>query len=391
MTKKNKAINQLNAAQVNVEPINNETVPENQAQDTTIPVPGTPKEAKKTVKPSSSKSEVSLKKYGPNVKAKQEAEIKRMSSNSKYHLTPIPNTSNAIINITEAYKAGIDFYRKKDNRIHGLDLERTGESLMNYGAQLPLSIIPVREAEEAGVEFERFKTDPNKDKPCSKNGFMVIEGHGRMEFLLKQNTADWPVVLGMLPAPDKDGEIHIENGFIELNRNDSVWGSKDYVLIRLSDSSSHEGWRFIKELEDNGLGFTVASIFATGRENAITKKTVLNSSEDEVKTLFEDLTYGKDIYAAAAKTFTTDKKSALMTKAIPNKIFEIWSSLLKHKEVDAKDATQYMVKFLKDLEDGSKAANINAAQKDGDKDRDTVRKELFSKYFNEYQKKNPIV
>lgn len=220
---------------------------------------------------------------------------------------------------------------------------------------------------------------------------MVIEGHGRMEYLLGKPIDKWPLLLGVFPVPDKDGEIHIENGFIELNQNDSIWGSMDYLLIRLADPNSHQGWQFIKDLEDMGLGFTISSIFATTKENTITKRTVLNSKPEEVEELFKYLEDGMKIFNAAKDAFIVAPGSAIKTKVIPNKIFDCWRELQATTSLNASKATDYMVSFLKSIKDDGGAAVINASRKQGDKDRDTVRKEVFTNYFNEYKTKNPIV
>lgn len=329
-------------------------------------------------------------KLGPDVSALQEEEIARMEADPRYHLIAVPGTGSAVINITEAKKSGVDFYRMKDNRIHGRDESKTGTSIMNNGAQIPLSVFSTKVAKAAGVEFERFANDPDKDKPIS-DGFVVADGHGRTNFLLGQNIEDWPTVLGVFPMPDKDGEIHVVSAFIEINKNDTVWKSDDYIHIRLSDPTSHPAWRYIKDLERKGLSFTVATIFITGKEGTINKRTVLDSKAD-LEELFKYHKAGMKIFKSCEESFNTEKGSAILTKQLPNKIFSIWSDLKDNTSMTADQAADYVAAFILDLKaKDSRAAEINAAKKVGDKDRDTVRKELLSKYFDEYRTTHPIV
>ena len=58
-------------------------------------------------------------------------------------------------------------------------------------------------AEKAGIKVERFANDPNKDKPVNSDGIVIVDGHGRIDFL--QTVQEWPLIMGHFPMKDKAG------------------------------------------------------------------------------------------------------------------------------------------------------------------------------------------
>ena len=335
--------------------------------------------------PKSKKVKATIEKIGPDVMDVQRDTIKKMLSDSRYHATSIPGTDNVIINLTEFVKEGGRVVRQSKNRTHGKDMKTTGESLMEYGSQVPLVVMPLSVAKAAGIEYECFASDPKDGLDEDKElVLVVIEGHGRCEYLLGEDVNEWLTVLAVLPSPDKRGELHPDKAFIETNVNSLTWKGNDYMIIRLADPACHPGWKRIKEKEDAGFKFTIATIFSTGREGAVSKRSILNADTD-VNELFKHSEHCERIYDAAVKKFGCGKDSVLQTKAIPNKIFECWSEL-KDGKFDVSQATELIVRFFDTLDSGI-VLDINNAKKEGDKERDTVRKELFTKAFNEYKSK----
>lgn len=335
-----------------------------------------------------SKSKKTIEKPGPDVKAVQDEAIQMMVGDPIYHAIMIPDTDNVAINLTAAFKDGVEVYRLSNNRTHGKDMNKTGESIFTFGSQVPLVVMPLEVAKAAGMQYERFATDPRKDEPCNEQDcFITVEGNGRMEYALSQPIENWPVITAVLPSADALGELHPEKSFIETNINDCTWGSKDYIILRTADTTCHPGWKVVKDLEDEGWPFTIATIWATGKEGTVNKRTILNAEAD-ADTIFANIDYCKRIYTAAVDTFGKSQGSVLMTKAMPNKIFACWDDL-KNTNLNIEEATDAMVDFLKSIK-GGVSCDIDKSKKTGDKDRDTVRKERFNDAFIEYKKEHSI-
>ena len=98
-------------------------------------------------------------------------------------VSTFPNGDVASLNLKGLKDAGVEFYGLGVNRTHGVDEQKTGRSILENGAQQSLIVITVPMADKAGIKVERFANDPNKDKPVNSDGIVIVDGHGRIDFL----------------------------------------------------------------------------------------------------------------------------------------------------------------------------------------------------------------
>ena len=146
-----------------------------------------------------------------------EYEMQRVKEQYPNSVSTFPNGDVASLNLKGLKDAGVEFYGLGVNRTHGTDEQKTGRSILENGAQQSLIVITVQMADKAGIKVERFAKDTNKDKPISSNGFVVVDGHGRVDFL--QTIQEWPLIMGHFPMKDKDGYYNFAKAFTEININ----------------------------------------------------------------------------------------------------------------------------------------------------------------------------
>ena len=118
-----------------------------------------------------------------------EYEMLRIKEQYPNCVSIFPNGDVASLNLKGLKDAGVEFYGLGVNRTHGADEQKTGRSILENGAQQSLIVITVPMADKAGIKIERFSNDPNKDKPVNSDGIVIVDGHGRINFL--QTVQEW--------------------------------------------------------------------------------------------------------------------------------------------------------------------------------------------------------
>ena len=181
-----------------------------------------------------------------------EYEMLRIKEQYPNCVSIFPNGDVASLNLKGLKDAGVEFYGLGVNRTHGADEQKTGRSILENGAQQSLIVITVQMADKAGIKVERFAKDPNKDKPINSDGIVVVDGHGRVDFL--QTIQEWPLIMGHFPMKDKDGYYNFAKAFTEININVSKWKTQDMVAKRQIEDgvNTHEGWVMINDLVSKG-------------------------------------------------------------------------------------------------------------------------------------------
>lgn len=93
----------------------------------------------------------------------------------------IPFGNNVVISLKKFVKLGGILASPKVNRVHtSSDMKATGESLLSHGSQHILLVISAKVAVIAGIDYERFANDPDKDKPFPENALILVllDGNG---------------------------------------------------------------------------------------------------------------------------------------------------------------------------------------------------------------------
>lgn len=317
------------------------------------------------------------------------SELSRIISDPKYHAVSFDDGENAIIDITAAMGDGVEFYANGTNRTHGRDEKATGKSLIEDGAQQHLNIIPVRVAHAAGILIRRFDAD-KKDDPISEDGFVVLDGHGRMNFLYSQKEEDRPRLFAHFVAPNMQKQIDSKKAFIKLNENSKAWKGEDYIIPRLLDAEDfrQQVWSDIKALLDKKYNFTAACEWVIFKRGNITR-TEMNAvkNQDEAKSYMENMPFAKRIHSACVRTFGEGDDTTLKSKVFPENIISIWDGLLLKNNKE--QATGIIENFINSIESG-KVSEIISAKKTKYEAKDVVRKKIMNTLFNKYCEDNGI-
>ena len=317
------------------------------------------------------------------------AEVKRIANDPRYKAVVYNDGKNAVVDLASAVKAGVVIVRQKMNRIHGRDQKATGESLVQDGAQHMLIVMTLAEARMAGIEVERFANDPHKDQPIPDDALVVIDGHGRLDYLYSLELEKWPAIFAHFMSENASGHIDPKTGFVQLNLNDTIWGGGNFLLIRIfEDGESVEaGWKYIAELVNKGYKYTAACEWATLQSGNITKREITSNDKEKYKALFAHHYHAIKVHEAMVKKFGEGADNTLKLKPVAELIIYFWSQI-QAKGYNTKDATKKLVEFIDGLEDEF-CMVVKAVTKDADQTRDEKRKGLLKKAFEAFITKLP--
>lgn len=304
-----------------------------------------------------------------------EKEIRRVMSDPAYGAVKFGD-DNCIIDLRKAYGK---LYTPEVNRIHGKDMTTTGESLLTHGAQHPLLVITVKMARQAGLVPVRFSTDPLKDKPVDDDGFVVIDGNGRVGFLLTLPVEKWPAVYAIFPSKDAAGMFNLNKSFDVINTQVTVWKTQDMVQKRLltDGDAAHPGWTMIRSLLQKGYRYQAACELTTLGSDRIKKSAVIGQDSKEV---FAHYSCAIKIFNPLCKMFgDTD---ALKTKEFPRKVSLLWSEL--QKKSGDETATEQFLDFLSTLSKDKIQEIKGAKSVKGGVTKDEKRKTILEEQFRQY-------
>lgn len=302
-----------------------------------------------------------------------------LSQEERYALKMVAD-GRAYVNMKEAYENGLRFFKTKGNRLHGSDLKKTGSSLLRDGAQQALVVIPVAIAKEVGIEYECFPSDNDQD--LQRDGYIIIEGHGRMEFVLdflKSNLeSDFPEMDAVTLRMNAEGVFDPAEAMEVINSNVSKWKCGDFITKKLvNNSCSHEGWAFIKDLQDKGYNYQASCQLATLKNDRVKQSEILKGDENVI---FENFDHAKKLYEAYVGKFGSSSE-ALKTKAFTMELSKIWHGW---ENFGKSYATKQMIAFISSL-NADDVNSINVAKKTSDQTKDDVRLSLVNKLFNKFK------
>ena len=346
-------------------------------------------------KKSSAKADKDFNDYTPKYSEEMKEKLKsqtevcehaiiRIINDESIGATPFNDGKNCIIDVR---KISDRLFFPTLNRTHGVDEKKTGESVMIQGAQLPLIVITGDMAKAAGIPYERFSNDPDKDKVVSEeNLFVAIEGNGRLHYLMDISKENWPAVYAILPSKDASGYYNINKVYDDINTNISPWKVQDMVQKRiLTDQENvHPGWCMINQLVKQGYKYQAACQLCTLNEDRLKKVTVVNGSDEEI---FKNYNYAKEIFGAELEVFSDDT-DVLKTKMFTKEVSHLWKTL---EEVNGgKDATDIFIRFIKGLSDEKVKAIKEAKSEKGSASKDERRKTILNQEFFKFVGANDV-
>lgn len=291
---------------------------------------------------------------------------------------------NCIVDLRSFRKGGGVLLTPEVNRTHGNDQRTTGESMMTNGAQHPLMIMTIKMADAAGILCKRFENDPNQYDMIPDDSLVILDGNGRINYLMEFPVEKWPEIWGVFPSPDSAGYYNLPVSFDVINTKVSVWKTQDLVSKRIimEGQKTHEGWLLIDRLVKNGFKYQAACQLATLQPDRLKKDKVNSGKADDT---FKYFTNAKLILTALKDKFASDE--VLKTKAVPMVVSSLWGSLRdKH---GAERATEIFVNFINSLSSDA-VKNMNEAKNlKGGASRDEQRRTMFEDAFQSYINENP--
>lgn len=312
-----------------------------------------------------------------------EKEIIRINNDEKLRTFPYgENGCNCMLNITEAMNNGFDIVTPEVNRLHGKDLQNTGASLRIFGAQQPVLFITKRVADIAGMKVVRFTNDKKQDA-IDDDAIVVIDGNGRINYLLSLDAIDRPTVFGTFITKDALGYYNPAKVMEVINTERLMWKTQDMVQKRLLEegNNAHEGWGFIQDLLKKGYKYQAACQIATLGNDRIKKREATSGKAEDI---FVDMHYSKQIFQKLKEKIGEGEDKTLKTKAFTQIISALWKRMLNKNSKE--DATNHFVTFIASIP-SDKVTEIISAQ---GKDKDARRVEIINDLFNDYLKDNEI-
>ena len=294
---------------------------------------------------------------------------------------------NVVIDLKEAVKNGIHIYGMDVNREHGKDEQKTGASLFEDGAQMFLTVITCKVAKLYGIGIKHLTNDKEQGHEPQDEDLVLIDGHGRIDFLMQYDVDEWNVIYAHFPAKDRLGNYNICMAMEAINVNLKAWTTSNFVQKRIlqEGSNAHEGWKRINDLLNRGYNYQAACQLTTLAKDRVAKKEVVNGEDNDIFTNYGDAI---KVSEALIKCFGEGADNVVKTKEFTKKVSILWQTLVKKFGNDK--ATEYFLDFLKGLPQ-DKVIEIKNAKKTADGvSKDENRKKILQKEFDNFVSINKI-
>ena len=294
---------------------------------------------------------------------------------------------NVVIDLKKAVKNGIHIYGMDVNREHGKDEQKTGASLFEDGAQMFLTVITCKVAKLYGIGIKHLTNDKEQGHEPQDEDLVLIDGHGRIDFLMQYDVDEWNVIYAHFPAKDRLGNYNICKAMEAINVNLKAWTTSNFVQKRIlqEGSNAHEGWKRINDLLNRGYNYQAACQLTTLAKDRVAKKEVVNGEDNDIFTNYGDAI---KVSEALIKCFGEGADNVVKTKEFTKKVSILWQTLVKKFGNDK--ATEYFLDFLKGLPQ-DKVIEIKNAKKTADGvSKDENRKKILQKEFDNFVSINKI-
>lgn len=306
--------------------------------------------------------------------------IKSIINNPKIPTVPFGD-HNFLVNLTEAYKNGINLLKPTCNRLHGKDQAKTGDSIRTYGAQRHLLVISKAVADAAGIKVERFPNDKCTDE-LKDIDFVMEDGNGRAGYVLGLEEDNMPTLWASFIEPDALGYYNPSKVMEVINTELTVWKTPEHLqkLILEEGQDAHEGWELVQELYKKGYMYQAACMAYTLDTDRIKKREVNNEDAGEVFAYIES---AKKIHEALVEKFKEGDDKTLKTKEFPKEVSILWRKLKDFKN-DEDWATNTFVEFINQFKESKVHEILNAKNVKGEMNKDEVRKKILNEQFNQF-------
>ena len=323
-------------------------------------------------------------------------EIQRVMTDSRYYAVPYADESNCLIALHKAFKEGkIQIVTTTLNRTHGSNEQKTGESIMAYGAQHVLIVMTAKMAREemkyANWDLKRFSNDPLQDESIPDDALVVIDGNGRMDYLLGLPVEQWVPIYAVFPSKDANGYFNYGKIIDDINIQVNKWSTENYLQSRIlkEGKSAHEAWNCINKLVKKGYKYQAACQAMTLGKDRILKGDV---TDGDAQKIFKNFEYAKTIHEALVKKIGEGEDKTLKTKVFGMAVSEIWDDLRNYS--GAEKATELFTEFI-DFIPESKINEIKSAKaiktQNGKVSKDERRVQILNDQFLMFRGKKEIL
>ena len=311
-----------------------------------------------------------------------EREINNIVQNNDLY-SSVGVSDNVVINLREAAKNGIHIYGMEVNREHGKDERQTGESLLSDGAQMWLNVITYKVAKLYGFGIKKLANDNDDKHSPQDEDLVLLDGHGRMDFLMQYDVNDWPVVYAHFPSKDALGYYNLCMVMEAINANLKTWTTSNYVQKRIlqEGNKTHKGWVRIHNLTQRGYNYQAACQLTTLGTDRVMKKDV---NGGDVDCIFSNYNDAISVSEVLINRFGEKNDKVVKTKGFTKEVSKLWQRLRNKGGSDY--ATDNMVEFIRCLPE-DKVVEIKEAKKtdDGvskDMNRIKILNALFEDFVN---------
>lgn len=290
-------------------------------------------------------------------------------------------SDNIVINLCEAAKNGIHIWGMEVNREHGNDEKQTGKSLLADGAQMWLNVITYKIAKLYGFGIKRLANDKDDKHSPQDEDLVLLDGHGRMDFLMQYDVNDWPVVYAHFPSKDALGYYNLSKVMEAINVNIKTWTTSNYVQKRIlqEGDKTHDGWVRINNLIQRGYNYQAACQLTTLGTDRVMKKDVNGGDVEHIFSNYKDAINVSEILI---NRFGEKEDKVVKTKEFTKEVSILWQRLQKIGGNDY--ATDNMVEFIKCLPE-DKVVEIKKAKKsDNGVSKDVNRTKILDALFEDF-------
>lgn len=290
-------------------------------------------------------------------------------------------SDNIVINLREAAKNGIHIWGMEVNREHGNDEKQTGKSLLADGAQMWLNVITYKIAKLYGFAIKRLANDKDDKHSPQDEDLVLLDGHGRMDFLMQYDVNDWPVVYAHFPSKDALGYYNLSKVMEAINVNIKTWTTSNYVQKRIlqEGDKTHDGWVRINNLIQRGYNYQAACQLTTLGTDRVMKKDVNGGDVEHIFSNYKDAINVSEILI---NRFGEKEDKVVKTKEFTKEVSILWQRLQKIGGNDY--ATDNMVEFIKCLPE-DKVVEIKKAKKSNDGvSKDVNRTKILDALFEDF-------
>ena len=294
---------------------------------------------------------------------------------------------NVVIDLKEAVKNGIHIYGMDINREHGKDEQKTGASLFEDGAQMFLTVVTCKVAKLYGIGIKHLTNDKEQGHEPQDEDLVLIDGHGRIDFLMQYDVDEWNVIYAHFPAKDRLGNYNICKAMEAINVNLKAWTTSNFVQKRIlqEGSNAHEGWKRINDLLNRGYNYQAACQLTTLAKDRVAKKEVISGKDSDIFTDYGDAI---KVSEALINRFGEGADNVVKTKEFTKEVSILWRKLVK--KFGNNKATEYFLDFLKGLPQDKVVDIKNAKKTANGVSKDENRKKILIKLFEDFVSINKI-